>query len=638
MKWIQRQWVQALIVFLAALFVYANNIPNDWAYDDIEYITENSYINESGHFGDILTTSYLYGSNGNCTGLYRPLTVLSYALNRQITGLNASSFHLVNDLIHAACSVVALLLLRSLGFGALAFPAALLFALHPIHTEAVSNVVGRAELLSCLFMLSSLAAYYSASLKRNRAYPLALLLFFFALLSKEIPAVLPVIILAGFLTQGLRGEKRRGSRELLEIAGFFAVLGIYLLLRHSAIGHSGVPSAIMMHDNPLSGLAFFERLPTALSVLMKYCLLLLAPFRLSADYSFNQLPLLNSLFSPAALTGLAVAIGLVALWFIALKRSKMLSISVALFGLPLLFVSNIPFTFGTIMGERLLYIPSLGFIMLLVMLFEWLTAGLLRKNAIGIAVLILVSVVYGGRTFARNFDWKDNTSLFAATAISSPNSVKNCYNYALSLRQQGQLRDAVDWYRRAVGIWPEHRNAWFNLGNTLVDMQRPKEALDAFEKADKLVPNDINTLQNLALTYKIMQQPEMAVSTFERILSLRPNDRSVRMNIADVWRSAGDYGRALEILTSIVRDEPNNIGAIVNIGNIHLVEGDSHRAESDYRKALTIAPKNRTPNNALLALLIKGDRMEEAKAEYTRMRKENIPVRRQLAESVSGRF
>ncbi len=650
-RFLSKPWAQAVLIAVLALIAYANNTANDWAYDDFSYITENRFVVEPGHVGDIFTTSYLYGADEFTTGLYRPVTVFSYAANRALTGMSPAAFHLVNDILHAACSVMAFLLLGSLGFGSLAFPAALLFALHPIHSEAVTNVVGRAELLACLFSFAALYCLYSGALKRRLALPLALAFFLAALMSKETPAVLPVFIVLAALGDLLRGEKERFGRDLAASAAFFAVFAVYLLFRHMAIANSGPPQEIMMHENLLTGLPLFERLPPALLVFVKYLRLLIVPLGLSADYSYNQIPLLGSLFAPGVLLGLVIAAGLFLAWLYAMRRDGRLNRALLLFGLPLLFVSNIPFTTGTIMGERLLYLPSFGFIVLLLLAAERVHLTSAGKRKAATALLAAVSLFYFSVTVARNFDWKDNTTLFAATARRSPDSVKTCYNYALSLRRQGQdfasagrmdeagrlYAEAVNWYRRAVAIWPEHRNAWFNLGNTLADLGRYPGAAEAFEKADALVPEDSQTLHNLALSYQHMKAPEKAVAIFERFLEKNPGDIGLRMNIADAWREAGELDRALGCYEAIAADHPDNAGVIVNIGNIHLLREEAAEAEAAYRKALAAAPTDPNPNNALLAFLLRAERFDEAKAEYDRMQSRKIPVMRRLAELLARR-
>jgi len=318
----------------------------------------------------------------------------------------------------------------------------------------------------------------------------------------------------------------------------------------------------------------------------------------------------------------------------AARKSPLAYTGLLLLGLPFAVVSNIFFPIGTIMGERLLYIPSLGF----TALFAWLTVRFLRDAAgrpgFVLPVVSAVCILYAGRTLARNRDWKNNETIFTRTAQTSPNSVKTAYNFALVLKNQGKLPEAVEQYRRAVAIWPGHHSAWYNLGNTLSRLKRYDEAVEAYKEALRIVPDDTATLHNLALTYRNMGEPEKAVEVFERILELSPGDDSVRMNIGTTWAGSGRYDEALEAFGEILRSDPANPGALVNMGNIYMIRGDSLKAETLYGRALKAAPLDRDANNAMLGLLISQDRLREAEEMVRRMRTNNIPVRRIFLDSL----
>jgi len=631
----KRTVIFALMVFALAIVLYANNLGHDWAYDDHEYITENEYVNEPGHIGDIFSTTYLYGVNRFQTALYRPVTVLSYAVNRAMTGLNPGAFHLVNDIIHAANSTLVFLLLSLLtGSVTIPFAAAALFAAHPIHTEAVNNVVGRAELLAFFFAL--LALVFRALRERGKAiyYPLALFSFFLALMCKETPAILPFVIVLVMVGELVRGEKRLTARDNIEAGGWFGVLAVYIVIRHAVIASCGDVAEIMMHDNPLAGLGFFERLPTALAIIVDYTRLLVFPLRLSADYSYNQIPVIQSLMSFRVFVGLAVTAVVIVTGFLAARRSSVLLFGVFMLALPYAVVSNIVFPIGTIMGERLMYLPSFGFVVVLAWGIERMAQMTGKPRNIVVAAVAVVTVLYGVRTLARNPDWKNNETIFAKTAETSPNSVKTAYNYALVLKNNGRTADAIDWYRRAIDIWPEHYSAWFNLGNTLRETGQTDKAIEAYRRAHELVPEDPEPLHNLALTYKSAGMTEKAVETFETIHALRPGDPTVLMNIGATWAEAEEYDRAMGVFREIVASDPKNAGAIVNMGNIYVIQGDTLMAETLFQKSLDIDPGNPSAHNAVLGLLIARGLYDEAERKVLAMQERRIPVRRLFVNKI----
>ena len=628
-------FVRALIVAAVAMLVYANNLGHDWTYDDVDYVSLNEYVSNPLPLGKIFSTTYLYGVDGQQTALYRPVTILSYSVNSALTGLRPSMFHLVNDLMHAVNSVLVFLVLSVVSAGSAAgFYSALLFAAHPIHTEAVNNVVGRAELLSFFFMMLSLYTFLLRDRNRKLYYPVSLVLFLAAVMSKETPAVLPIIIAFIAIARRIRGEEGNVKRSSLEAGGFFGVLFLYLALRHVVVQRLGPVPEVMMHDNPLAGMAFAGRLPTTLAVLGRYSALLLLPVRLSADYSFNQIPVLGTLFNGWALFGVIIALLTIAAGIIAAGRSREVFFGILMLGLPYLVISNIFYTVGTIMGERLLYIPSLGFAILAAWGVDRLFSDRLKMRKAAILMITGVTILYGGRTLVRNPDWKNNDAIFTKTAQASPNSVKTAYNYALVLNNTGRFAESIDWYRHAVAIWPGHYNAWFNLGNTLSRVGRFEESAAAYHKAIELMPEDTGTLHNLALTYRRMKQPEKAIETFEKLLQLTPGDISVRTNIGATWAESGAYDKALAVFESIAEDNPRDAGTLANIGNLCVMQGDSLKAESYYRRAIELDPSNPAANNAFLGLLISGNRLDEAEAKVRAMSGTGIPVSRRLLDQL----
>jgi len=629
------QWKLILIIAAIAFFSYINTLGHDWTFDDHEYITNNEYVKNPWRVADIFTTTYIYGVNSRQTGLYRPVTIFSYALNNAVTGLRPSLFHLVNNLTHTINSVLVLVVLAAI-FGRIdmAFFAALLFAIHPVHTEAVNNVVGRAELLSFLFMMLSLWLYVIRDRNQKLFYPLALFCFMLALMCKEIPAVLPFVILLEHAGRWVRGKRRHVKRDVFETAGFFAIFALYMVIRNVAVNRCGPVPEIMFNDNPLAGLPFLERLPTALTVIVKYCMLLVFPLRLSADYSFNQIPMVGTMGNHMTVFGALFIVVTAAVGMRAITRSHTLYFGVLVLSLPFLVMSNIVFPIGTIMGERLLYIPSLGFSVILACAVLWICREALKSPRFSLWTVCIITVLYAGRTLARNSDWKDNAAIFTKTAQTSPMAVKNSYNYALVLKREGRLREAITEYRKAVSIWSGHQRAWYNLGNALAENKQFIEAADAYKRSLEILPDDPGALRNLALTYKELQQPEKAVETFEKILDIRPDDIKARQNIGNIWVQFKNYDRALAVFEENVRINPKDAGSMTNIGNIYLIRGDTLRAENSYRLSLDIEPQNPITNNLLLELLILQNRISDAEEKINEMKKNNISIRKILIQKI----
>ena len=263
--------------------VYFQTLFHGFVFDDKEIILENPRLSGPDQIPRIFTTNY-WGDRINL-GMYRPLLIFSFAVNSWISGKEAFSFHLANVLIHTANSMLVFILLwKILGSGRTAFFAGLLFGTHPIHTEAVSYVTGRGELLSFTFLSLSLILYIKGT---GRAFLATLGLFSLALLTKESSVCFPAL---AFLTDLY--FQRSLKKGLPRYLGLCAILLAWILVRYLVLGEvlDLKGRAIPQADNPLAYVSLFTRWAMALKLVAKYLLLLFFPIRLCVDYSFNSIP------------------------------------------------------------------------------------------------------------------------------------------------------------------------------------------------------------------------------------------------------------------------------------------------------------------------------------------------------------
>ncbi len=283
------------------------------------------------------------------------------------------------------------------------FAAAALFAVHPIHSEAVASVMGRAEMLAAGFLLAGWILHL-----RDREIP-ALLCFALAMLSKESAvAAFPLVLLGDYATG--RWKPR------LRYAGVAGITLLYLaLLRTAQGGHFGQPSISLM-DNPLASLPPLWRILNAVRVAWKYIWLHFYPVVLSCDYSFNQIPMYRDWRHtlPAALAAAAA----VAVWIWAIrKRHAGLALAGGIYLAGFAATANILMPTGTIMGERLAYLPSAGFCLLMALAWIWLME---RQRMLAWGLLAVVLLALAARTVARNTDWKDNLALYSSAVRAVP--------------------------------------------------------------------------------------------------------------------------------------------------------------------------------------------------------------------------
>ncbi|MHB9027909.1 MAG: protein O-mannosyl-transferase TMTC1-related protein, partial [Candidatus Latescibacterota bacterium] len=335
----------SLALFAATWMLYANTLANRFAFDDKSLVTENRFLSQGASLSQIFTTNYRAGAGFVGDGLYRPVVMISYLWNKGET-LEPFPFHLFNITANALNTVLLFFLLYAItGDVLFSSLAGVLFGFHPIHTEVVANVAGRPEIL-CVFFL--LASWITLEKYPGRLWPLfpATLLFFAALLSKETAIVYPLMIPA---TDAVLKRKLISRDSVLKYLFLFGAVTAYLILRWKILGDTAAGLDPTRMDNPIAHSPFFERTATAFSVFVRYVYLLLFPVNLSADYSYNQLPIYPSLIHSMPALGLILLAGMTAAAFLFRKRSPLPLLALIIFIFPLLLVSNLLFPVGTIM-------------------------------------------------------------------------------------------------------------------------------------------------------------------------------------------------------------------------------------------------------------------------------------------------
>ena len=425
----------AALLATAILAAYANALQDGFALDSRGRVLDDprvATINRH-NLGLIVTENYWWPRG--YTNLYRPVTTLSYLLNRSVVfdAENAAGYRLVNLLIHfAAACLLYLVTLRLTGQFTVATLTASLWAVHPVLTESVTNIVGRADELAALSVLGALLIYIrsidATGWRRHLCRAALLLTTLLGLLAKEIAAVIPAVVLLFDVTRlgwrELWGRRRAIAREYLL---FVPPLLLVWYGRVLVFAHGG-PMESPFLDNPIRGAGFLSGRLTAIKVIGKYLGLLLWPASQSCDYSYNQIPLVNPRMARAedweALVALG-AISLLAATGVALFRCRHTGFFFLAFSaLTLLPVSNLAFPIGTIMAERVLYLPAMGFAATAVLAVCWAAERLRLHSHAAVILLALPIAGLGVRTYVRNLDWYDDETLWAAAVAAAPHSFK----------------------------------------------------------------------------------------------------------------------------------------------------------------------------------------------------------------------
>jgi protein O-mannosyl-transferase len=546
-----------MLLLAACIVSYANGLTGDFTYDDKAIVRDNVRLRSPDTLGSIFITPYFGGPRGQGTG-YRPILLVSYAIQWWIHGASAVGFHVVNVALHAlATLLLARFLARILVPGPVAFGAALLFAVHPIHVEAVTSLVGRGETLAAVFVFATLlASLQYREEPRGRLLVAALVFYLLAIFSKESAVVAPglALIAAWRLESGdaisrLRKALRRwlpiGVGCAVLLAGSFAVRG--------AVLGGPIKAAtfrIFELENPLAPLSARERVPNAAAILVRYVGRMVLPVRLSADESAWSVPVTRG-FDPVGI-GALLLIGAVLVAAVAREREKRdLAFGVLFLAAAFATTANLFFPIGTILAERVAYLPSAGFALALSSaLLGGASAAVSRRRAFFLLALV---AAFGVRTVIRNAAWNNDETLFANTAVTSPGSAKAHYNFAWVSSANGRLPLALAEYTRATEIYPKYFDAWAGKGTVEQRLGRLSEAEASFRRSIAVAPKYENGFFRLGVVLEMRGDLAGAERTFAEGLAKNPKSTPLAFRLAKIRSRLGrpsadaDWRRAIAL-------------------------------------------------------------------------------------------
>ncbi len=528
------------LLLAAVALVYGNTLVNQFAMDDELYIMRDPQVTDP-------SLHRLFSPN-QVSAVFRPVSFATLALNWSLSGAEPLAYHLLNLLLHAGATWLLYILLQGLLGSSpdgktVAFAAALLYAVHPIHTEAVAWIVGRAELLAAGFL-------FAGWILHLRDRPIAsLACFALAMLSKESAvAFLPLVLLGDYAT----GKWKPRVRYAL-LAGLALVyLGLLWSVHRGRFG----PAEIAMADNPLAQLPAGWRILNALRVAWKYIALQIYPAVLSCDYSFNQIPVFRDWRHtlPAALAAAAIA----GAWVWALrKREPGWLLAGGIYFAGFAVTANILTPTGTIMGERLAYLPSAGFCLLLALGWNWLRQ---RKQMPAWELLAAIVLVLSVRSMVRNRDWKDNFTLYSSAVRAVPDDAKMHSNLAGEYFSRNQLDLASREYQIALRINPDSPDAL--ASDASLEFRRGND-----QRAGALMEKALSMSGRNNVNYDSM------IVTFAAIL--------MKTNHPD---------GALEYLDREIMEAPGYAPAWSMRGELHYQQGQSATARADAETALRVDP------------------------------------------------
>ena len=579
------EWMALACACLAAL-LYVNTLHHGFALDDYPTIYGNR-LTTSGLRGipTLLHTGYWYGLDSMNDWLYRPLSMVMFAVEWQVAPNSPALGHWINVLLYVATAVVLFRLLVDLfdGFNAVVpFTIALLWIAHPLHTEVVANIKSRDELLAFLLSILTMGqclTYVQTS--RTKPLLLAGLCFFLALMAKESPITLLVIV-----PMTLFVFTRANAKT---IAHAIAPIGIaviaYLAIRSSVLTSQLGNSPISLIDNSLvSAPDTLHRLATAFQIGGRYVGLLFYPHPMSSDYSYRQIPVVGFDNLSASLS-LLLYMTLFLFGVVRLRKRDPISYGILFYLISIVLVANVLFLTRSTMADRFLYAPSLGFCIALVLVLARLFELDLRPRAdarslvdvgrssrgfaVSVGVLLAASTAL---TVARNPDWKNDTTLFSADSRHSPNSARIHFlygNHTLQELKQGKVE-------------PSRQQASYAI------------VLTEFRRAIELYPGYAEPHMGIGEAYTYANDLPSATTWYSQMVARNPRFAAGYMALGNIFVSMGEYGNAITAFQKALGIEPNDASANYLLGAAYMSAGDSSQAQSYLDKAFALDPKLRS--------------------------------------------
>ncbi|OQR69138.1 transmembrane and TPR repeat-containing protein [Tropilaelaps mercedesae] len=617
-----QRWHMLLVAGISCA-VYLNALSCGFVFDDVSAIRDNKDLRAETPLYRLFLNDF-WGTpmhKEHSHKSYRPLTVFTFRLNYALHGLQPLGYHLTNVLLHAGVSCLLMLVVVEFVSPWNAFVTGVLFAVHPIHTEAVTGVVGRAEALCAIFFLASFIAY-KESQKRRPMLVATVILIYLATLCKE-QGITAIGVLESYellifrrlrpqtllstLTSAMRSISS-GVPSWLKISltrcGCLALAGAaFMYLRIKVMG-AQLP-VFTKFDNPAAAASFPTRQLTYNYLLPVNVWLLLNPYHLCCDWTMGSVPLVESLLDhrnlfTLAVYAVAIAVAYSACLHTTWEQYRAIVFATTLVVFPFLPASNLLFPVGFVVAERVLYLPSMGFCLLVAF-----GCGQLRLRRKALADVLLVVVVLSELT------------IFRSGLKVNVQNAKLFNNIGHALEQAGSYGKALRYFLKAVEVQADDVGAHINVGRTYTNLQMYTEAEEAYLRAKALLPrprkgekyqtriapNYLNVFLNLANLYaRNSSRLEEADALYRQAISMRTDYIQAYINRGDVLIKLNRTLEAWHVYERALQLDQGNPDIYYNMGVVLIELGKSSDALQYFEKALHVSPDHEQAlmNSAIL--------------------------------------
>ncbi|KAM6448586.1 protein O-mannosyl-transferase TMTC4 isoform 1-T1 [Liasis olivaceus] len=660
-------WAKAIVGFLS-IICFVNSYDGDFVFDDSEAIINNKDLRADTPLGDLWHHDFWGSKLSSNTShkSYRPLTVLTFRINYLLAGgFHPLGFHIINIILHCIISVL-IVDVFSILLGGLQYTnkgrrlnfvpkssllAALLFAVHPVHTECIAGIVGRADLLCALFFLLSFLGYCKA-FKENKEGSqfsttwvlLSVLLGTMAMLCKEqgvtilgLNALFDAVVInrLNILEVILKILHKDKSVESLVVFRKGLLFRMTLLLSGGAtilyarwqIMGTG-PPAFTEVDNPAS----FAASPFVRAVNYNYyyslnAWLLLCPWWLCFDWSMGCVPLIKSVGDWRIIALVLLWLCLIVLACQALgskdsQKRRILTLGLGFLIIPFLPASNLFFRVGFVIAERVTYLPSIGYCILITYGFCLLCKQAKKKKWL-VAALLGLLLINVWRCILRSNQWRSEERLFRSALSVCPLNAKVHYNVGKNLADNGNQSAAISYYREAVRLNPKYVHAMNNLGNILKEKNELHEAEELLSLAVQIQPDFAAAWMNLGIVQNSLRRYEEAEESYWTAIRHRKKYPDCYYNLGRLYADLNRHIDALNAWRNATVLKPQHSLAWNNMIILLDNTGNLAQAEAVGREALELIPNDHSLMFSLANVLGKSQKYKESEALFHKAIKAN---------------
>jgi len=518
-----------VLIVIAVMLSYANSVNNEFVWDDSWLVKNNPHIKSFSNVSKIFKDHLGAASSSEQNNFYRPLQEFSYMIDYFLWGLDPIGYHISSIFFHIllACAVY-FLGIKLLNNKIASFIGAIFYAAHPVHTEAVTYIAGRADILGALFFCLSFIFFIKYREKHhNRDNILSIVFFLLSVLSKEASFVFPLVISIYILMDIKKQNKFEVKDIIAPILPYLIISAVYIFARTTVLDFSAGLPVTEIQRSP-----FIMRCITSMKVFAMYFWVLFLPFNLHMERSVD----IPKQFVPFDFIIAVIVIAVfVFLFRLSYKKRHISFFLLAWFFIGLIPVSNI-YPINATMAEHWLYLPAIT----LFLLFGLFVSRVYDKKynivirIIASGVLFAALVFYSTQTVARNRDWKNEKTIYENTLSYSPHAYKVWNNLGTLYNRNEDFKKAIESFRKSIEINDSYYRAYDNLSYSYFRSGDVRGAIKLLNTYIAKFPREIDARLRLGYVYERLGNKAQALEEYKSALGLFPGNPMILARIAQV--------------------------------------------------------------------------------------------------------